>query len=372
MGKGVVQQVRNLSPAAQQGTAPAMDTTGIQAVQEDLYNRRGLDLGPQGRPFNPQNLSADVIAHPLSAIFDVASTAIPVGSLALKGGKAALEATDLAAALAKAKAVSGIPVKPLAEMLGRGRVAKATADEAAQLVEAVRQRALAGASGQEAVAKTGAKTQWRAAAAKTTQAKAVEAQLADTLARQEAAKAAAESAKPFTAGEAATAGEQGAAQRAAVVAKREETLKPFVEADAKLRPDYEASLAEKETKGLSVADTPLGKAMLKESVDTMSPNPGTRPTVSAVPRSDTGGRMHEMIINAFQNNKVSLTKAEYKAAKKAGHEVSEMVTVNGDIPGDSSYSRTFKTPVEALDNLGRYFGEQAFSKGEASGFPAVS
>ena len=137
LAKGGVQQVRNLSPRAQQGTAPAMDTTAIQAAQEDLYKRRGIDLGPQGRPFNPQNLSADVIAHPLSAIVDVGGAALGGGGLALKGGKAAMEAVDLAAALAAARkapgAVGGVIAAPFK---AGGRVLDAGATPAAEAVRA--------------------------------------------------------------------------------------------------------------------------------------------------------------------------------------------------------------------------------------------
>ena len=147
LAKGGVQQVRNLSPVAQQGTAPAMDTTAIQAAQEDLYKRRGIDLGPQGRPFNPQNLSADVIAHPLSAIVDVGGAALGGGGLALRGGKAALEATDLAAALAAARkapgAVGGVIAVPFK---AGGRILDAGATPAA---EAVRSSALAKALAQK-------------------------------------------------------------------------------------------------------------------------------------------------------------------------------------------------------------------------------
>lgn len=394
MAKGGVQQVRNLSSAAQQGTAPAMDTTAIQAAQEDLYKRRGIDLGPQGRPFNPQNLSADVIAHPLGAIVDVGGAALGGGPLALRGGKAALEVVDLAAALAAAKkAQIAAPFKaggraiaaPVSRFLDAGSAA--AKQEALVAGEVPRQQTLDLLRKQKKISgiesyRAGEKTRQNL-----TKAEARKTQFAEVLSQQVAAKTEAEAirasaeaaiaeagkTKPFAPGASVTAGEQGGILRTDVAANRAKTLKPFEDIDAKLRPQVEADRAAREAAGESVADIKEGKDLLKASKNSMSPSPATRPTVSSIPRSDTGGRMHEMIIDALENNTVKLSKAEADIAKAAGYDVKEIPTaLESGIPGETIYLRTFKTSAEALDNLGRYFGEQAFGKGEAFGFPAVS
>ena len=332
---------------------------------------------------------------------DVLQLATPLpGGAMVKGGKAAIKAVDLAGALAAARkapgAVRGVMAAPfkaggraIAAPVSRFMDAGSAAARQEALVagEVPRQQTLDLLRKQKQISgiesyKAGEKTRQNLIEAETSQT-----QLADVLNQQitakaeaEATRASAEAAiaeagktKPFAPGASVTAGEQGGILRQAVTTKRAETLKPFEDIDAKLRPQVEADRAAREAAGESVADIKEGKDLLKASKNSMSPSPATRPTVSSIPRSDTGGRMHEMIIDALENNTVKLSKAEADIAKAAGYDVKEIPTaLENGLPGETIYLRTFKTSSEALDNLGRYFGEQAFGKGEASGFPAVS
>lgn len=290
------------------------------------------------------------------------AAAVPGTSVALKGVKVAAQAGVAGAKTAGAK---------IAEALAAGKQARIAEEQAKQSVNAVRASMLQRLGTEQKVAAGGARVAGQQAGWKTAEAEANQRLQAEALKAQEAAQAQAAAAKPLG-GKTTTGAETGAQTRGAIEARYKAQQAAFQKVDDELRPLVQADVAAKEAAGMSVADTPEAKALLKQSKDIMEPNVATRPGVSSVPKPNAGGTVHSMIIDALERQRIPLTEAEAKAAREAGNEVKAITTMDANGMPVQQFYRTFKTSYEALDNLGRYIGEQAFSKGEAAGFPAVS
>lgn len=94
--KGYVQQVRDLSPAEYQGSAPRMNTAPAQRMEADVVNKYGVNVSPQrlgqalggdlGQPnLNAYRTAKDAIAeHPLGTALMVAPFAAKVAPAMLR------------------------------------------------------------------------------------------------------------------------------------------------------------------------------------------------------------------------------------------------------------------------------------------------
>lgn len=92
LGKGVIQQVRELSPPEFQGSAPAMNKAPAQAAEQAVYGNYGVDvtpryLGAPGKPFAPQNLAHYAYTKPLHAALDASMVLAAPEAMGLKGAE---------------------------------------------------------------------------------------------------------------------------------------------------------------------------------------------------------------------------------------------------------------------------------------------
>lgn len=158
--------------------------------------------------------------------------------------------------------------------------------------------------------------------------------------------------------------EQGAPVQSATSAAMQDIIKARDEADKTLRGIVEETTKEAEAAGKSVSDLPAAKSLLKESEKALAPSKVSAADISA-PASPEQARVHRDVVRALRSRTVELTEDEAKAARSLGHTVSSKKLEDGT----TVYSRTFKTPAEALQNLSRKFGE-AFSK-NPEGFNAI-
>ena len=192
------------------------------------------------------------------------------------------------------------------------------------------------------------------------------------LTAQQSADAAAGKVSPIGVGKVTYLSERGRPAQEAVQAAQ-------AVADQQRRQAFESSTAAiddavkaNEQKGLFINDTPEAKKLLEETSDILSPKPGSAPTTAPMPTSGQA-RAHKMIQDALSNRPVELSKAQAQEAMDLGYKVNVQKgggTEANPIP--DKYSRTFKTPLEAVTNLRRYFGDAAYGKADVSGFEGVN
>jgi hypothetical protein len=192
------------------------------------------------------------------------------------------------------------------------------------------------------------------------------------LTAQQSADAAAGNVSPIGVGKVTYLSERGrpaqeAVQAAEAVAdqQRRQAFESFTAA-------IDDAVKANEQKGLFINDTLEAKKLLKETSDILSPKPGSAPTTAPMPTSGQV-RAHKMIQDALQNRTVPLTAAEAEEAQGLGYKV-DVIKGGGTEanPIPDTYSRTFKTPLEAVTNLRRNFGDLAYGKTDISGFEGVN
>lgn len=189
---------------------------------------------------------------------------------------------------------------------------------------------------------------------------------------QQAAQATAEGAKPINVGLVSHLTEMGAPGQEAAMANAAAAK----QAERAAYDAYTAAIDDAvntgEANGVYVNDLPETEATLQKAQDMLSPNPATAPTTA--PRPTTGEqRAYKMVQDALTENKVPLTAAQAKKAQSLGYKVD--VSGGGGTkanPIPKTYSRTFKTPLEAVTNLRRFAGDAGFSKDAVSGFEGVA
>lgn len=169
---------------------------------------------------------------------------------------------------------------------------------------------------------------------------------------------------PLGVGRVAHLTEQGTPAQEATKAAMRDIINKRDEVDNTLRGIVEEATKAAETAGKSVADLPSARTLLRESQEALSPNRAKAATISA-PASPEQARVHRDIVRALQDRTVQLTEAEAKTARDLGYRVNSQTLEDGT----KIYTRTFKTPAQALQDLSRKFGE-AFSK-NPEGFNAI-
>jgi len=189
---------------------------------------------------------------------------------------------------------------------------------------------------------------------------------------QQTAQATAEGAKPINVGLVSHLTEMGAPGQEAAIANA-------AAAKQAERAAYDAHTAAiddvvkaGEANGVYVNDLPETKTTLKKVQDMLSPNPVTASTTA--PRPTAGEqRAYKMVQDALTENKIQLTASQAKKAQDLGYKV-DVVPGGGTEanPIPDTYSRTFKTPLEAVTNLRRFAGDAGFSKDVVSGFEGVA
>jgi hypothetical protein len=128
LGQALGQQMRNLSPAELQGSAPKMDTKPAEAAEQGVFERYGFMPGPQREKpaFDKQKLYRTLATDPVGAAVEVGSVAYPAaraGNLTGKLGDALMSAPKAAAA------------PSVAELKAQARTAYKTAEDAGVVIK---------------------------------------------------------------------------------------------------------------------------------------------------------------------------------------------------------------------------------------------
>lgn len=342
---GGVQHIRDMSPAAQQGSAPRMDKAAFDTYMQGIQQKYGTKQG----------IYKQIGDHPVGALATVASVAAP--ALKLVG------ATD---ALADATAAAGSAVKarvaPMASRvttpINRIATAERTANAAADTMRTDTAGRLSGA--QAAAEADAAATSDRAARAAALanrargQGRALEARRA---------AAAAEATPPTpNIGQPMHLSDIGDTVRAPALANEDAINTQMREADDKYRTAMQQVADDRAAAGVGVSDTPLAKAMIKQSRAIVSPDPVTRPTVGHVPMDSAGAKLHTQLLNVMQPKLEPLTDAQAAKVIKAGEEVKTAA--------DGSKYREIKPSLQNVDDFRRFLGKVL--DGKVDGYEAIN
>jgi hypothetical protein len=342
---GALQHARDMSPANLQGSAPKMDTAAFDKYLQGVHDKYGTKQG----------IYKEVGDHPVGALMTAASVAAP--ALKLVG------ATD---ALADASAAAGSAIKSraapiasrIATPINRITSAERTATAAADTMRADTGSRLADA--RVAAAQEATDTSDRAARAAAlanrarTQGKTLDARRA---------AAAAEAVPPEPAiGQPAHLSEIGDSIRTPALANEDALNVKMREADGKYRTAMQQVADDRAAAGVGVSDTPLAKAMIKQSQAIVSPNPVTRPAVGNVPMDSAGAKLHKQLLDVLQPQPVPLTDVEAAKAVKAG--------VNVQTGADGSKYRVIKPDLSNVDDFRRFLGKVL--NGDVEGYAAIN
>ena len=175
----------------------------------------------------------------------------------------------------------------------------------------------------------------------------------------------------FGQGKVTTLGERGVAVQEPIVKAKEGILQARGTERAALEQPVIAKVAEKESAGESIADTPEAKALLKDVRGKLNPSPTKSPTITSLPTKEES-RVYSYVDDALSKRRVPITAEQAATGKEAGQDI---IQVNGTDPvtGEVSptFYRVFKTQYDAVDNLRRRFGD-AFHGKDVTGFEGVS
>lgn len=128
LGKGVIQQVRELSPPEFQGSAPPMNKAPAQAAEQAVYGNYGVDVTPRltgtpGKPFAPQNLAHYAYTKPLHAALDASTLLAAPEAMGIKGAEGLSAASrvinPITAPVALAAKVAKLSGPAVAALLGK-------------------------------------------------------------------------------------------------------------------------------------------------------------------------------------------------------------------------------------------------------------
>ena len=190
---------------------------------------------------------------------------------------------------------------------------------------------------------------------------------------QQTAQALADSPKPIGIGDVTHLSEQGAPAQAAAQAGSQAADAARQAAYQQYTDAIDGVVKANEANGKYINDTPAAQKLLDEANAKLSPNSVSAPTAAPLPTSGQA-RAYKMVQDALQNRPVELTPAQAEESAAMGYDVQQTPgkPPYGDVPGVPTYSRTFKTPLEAVQNLRRWFGDAAYGKADVSGFDGVN
>jgi hypothetical protein len=333
---GVLESMNPLSYAADVGNKLAFAASPFAAAGGMVGARIDPTYGKPGSGGNELQKYEDLGA---------ALAPIPGPKMLAPGGRLIAKAAAPGARLAEGLAAAGgRAFAPVADVAFAGRRAKAAVSD-------IRSQALAKALEETQAAKStelGART------------KATTAQI-----RQQAAQAKAEDITPIGVGDVSHLSEIGGpGQKVAIAnaAAAEKAKKVAFDTHASAIDDV---VKANEGNGIYINDLPETKSLLKEVKDQTKISPTTSPT--AAPRVTVGqNRAYGMVEDALKNNTVPLSYKEARIAQENGFKV-----LNKGTEANAYYVRVFKTPLEAVTNLRRYFGDAAYGKADVSGFEGV-
>lgn len=335
---GGLQRVRNLSPAAQQGSAPAMDTSAADAAVADLNSKYG----------SKQAIYKTVGDHPVGTALALAGVVDP-----------ALKAAGLGEGLAGIAGAAGSKLAdtvggPLNTITGAETRAKA----AASTMRGATQDTLNQGQSTAQAGATAAQAQADRAATLAAQSRAS----GNTLNTRQVA-AAAQAAPPVAAiGDGGSLSDIGQSLRDPAMAKQAELDAQMKAADDQHRAAMQEVTDDREASGVGVSDSPSAKILIQRAKNIVEPNPVTRPSVGNTPLSSAGGKLNQDLLDVLQPKEVPLTVDEAKQLTQQG------VKVN--TAPDGSFTRTIKPSMENVDNFRRFVGQVA--QGNVEGYGSIN
>jgi hypothetical protein len=339
---GGIQHIRDLSSPGSRGDAPAMGTTAfdktVQGVHDNYLTKQGIYKQVAEHPVGTALAAASVVEPALRATGAGAKIADAVGTAA--GGLASRVPTPVVDTL-KTLTTAGRRAKAAAEGM-RGEATAQVTDEARAAQEAA-----------DAARLRQNKAETLAATARTQR---------GTLDARRAAAAADATPPDLNVGTPASLTDIGTSVRAPAMAQESALNAQMRAADDKYRSAMQAVTAEREAKGVGVSDTPLAKALIKNSEAVVEPNPVKRPTVGREPMSSDGAKLHQEALDVLRPQQVELTDKEARAAAKAGIEVKTAP--------DGTLYRVVKPSFENVDNFRKKVGQVL--SGDVEGYKTVN
>lgn len=335
---GAAQHVRDMSPADQQGTAPRMDTTAFDAAKQQYGTKQAIYKA--------------IGDHPLGPAMAVASLAVP----ALRGVGAADAVSDVAApainglkGLTQDKVITPLNRIATAERTGTAASDTMRADATARLTSAQTQASADAAAAADRASRASALAQQAKAQGRTLNT------------RSSAATAQATPPEPDI-GTPAHLSDIGDSIRAPAMAQQDAINTDMRAADDKYRTAMQQVADDRAAAGVGVSDSPLAKAMIRQSKAIVSPDPVARPSVGSVPADSAGGKLHKMALDVLQPQPVALTDTQAAQATKAGIDV--------QTGADGSKYRVIKPDLKSVDDFRRYVGKVL--NGQVEGYEAIN
>lgn len=343
---GYVQQVRDLSPPEQRGTAPRMNTARAEQMERRTVDRYGVDVTPSrlarvlegdlGEPnANAYRTFKESIAeHPLTTIAAVAPIARGSVAPVMRTAEAVTPAIR-GPAVAVERAVSPVAQRT-SEILQAGRLAKEAATEADAATQAARSAAGSYLKENEQLA---------AALARRKDTKA------ETLSRARASALEQGAPERPAIGTEAHLSEIGDTIRQPALANEAKINAEMREADRIYRSAMEQISAEQAAKGVGISDVPAAQEILAVSKALVDPSAAGRPAVGFEPTDSAGGRLHRMAIEVFSPRTVKPQKST-------------------DMGLTIDPQRTIKPGLESADDFRRFLGKVL--SGEVEGYEAIN
>lgn len=338
---GAAQHVREMSPAAEQGSAPKMDTAAFDSALAAAKQKYGTKQG----------IYKEVGDHPLGPVIAAASLAVPALRATGVGDSIEAAAAPVAARVGAASDILAEPLKNVATAERRGTAAADAmrADASGRLTDA-QAAAEADASAVSDRASRVAALSDRARA----QGKAL---------NDRSSAAAAEATPPAPAiGEPAHLSDIGDTLRTPALAQQDTLNADMRAADDKYRSAMQKVADDRAAAGVGVSDSPLAKAMIKQSQAIVEPNPVTRPSVGAVPADSAGAKLHKQLLQVLQPTNVALSDKEAVAAAKTGVDVKT--------GADGGKFRVVKPSMQNLDDFRRLLGKVL--NGQVEGYEGLN
>lgn len=308
--KGGLQRVRELSPVALRGDAPAMDTSAFDQYASSLKQKYGTKQG----------IYKEIGDHPVG-------TAIAVGSVAVPALKATGATDALGGVAERAAAALGSKAEPAVRAVKTITEAERRGNTAAGIMSDQAKTALA--ADQSAAQAEAAAAQARAARFEALKAKA---QARGKVLSERATEASKRAVPPeLNVGEERPLTEVGSPVREAALVRQSELDAGMKEAYAKHREAMEAVAADRAASGAGISDTDTGKAIINRLQSVVEPDPATRPAVGKVPLDDAGGKLYRKALDVLRPHTETLPNGSKRVIKAGLKDVDDLRRFVGEL-----------------------------------------
>lgn len=354
---GAAQHVRDMSSPDEQGSASRMDTTAfdnmLAAAKQKYGTKQGIYKQIGDHPVGTALMAASVV-DPALRLAGVDGGVTAAAGAAGDAFKAVTDSPGASPTVSSAIANTQKVVAPLKRIV----TAQRTGDAAAATMSADAAGRLTGADADATAAAQAASERATRAAALAERARARSKTLND---RSTTAAAEATPPEPDI-GAAAHLSDIGDSIRQPAIAAQDTINDDMRTADDKYRTAMQQVADDRAAAGVGVSDSPIAKAMIKQSQSVVAPNAATRPSVGNVPVDSAGAKLHKMMLDVLQPQNIPLTDVEAAQAIKAGAEV--------QTGADGGKYRVIKPSMENVDDFRRYVGKVA--NGQVDGYEGIN